>query len=277
MNTDQTTSFASIETLVNLPWYTEGPVCDKDGNIYFTTLKGGVIMKIEPHGKLSNWAKAKCPNGQFILPDGDHLVCDSDNKSVSRYSANGEFKKYDIKDTCDNHPVHTPNDLVADAAGGVYFTDSIRETGSVFYYSPHGDERRVAGGIDFPNGIALSADEKLLLVAESYANRILVFPIQSPGIIEKGKEVFAALPTHPSGELIKNLPDGIRIDEKGNVWVAHYGMQAVQVLSPEGILINTVRTEFPLTSNLCLAGNSLVVTGGYEEPGPGGLSRIKIK
>jgi gluconolactonase len=67
----------SSKILAELPWYTEGPVMDADGNIYFTTLKGGSIVKIDVAGQLSNWASSACPNGQLILPGGDQLICES--------------------------------------------------------------------------------------------------------------------------------------------------------------------------------------------------------
>ena len=86
--------------------------------------------------------------------------------------------------------------------------------------------------------------------------------------------MFAVLPTHSSGKIIDNLPDGLRVDWEGNVWVAHYGMGSMHVLSPQGKLINTIKVAFPLTSNLCLTEQIIIVTGGYGEPGPGGLLQL---
>jgi len=251
-------------------------VTDLQGNVYFTTLRGGLIMKMDAGGVVSNWARATCPNGQLIVPNGDHLICDSGNSSISRYDSGGHFLGNDILHSCDGQSIHCPNDLAIDADGGIYFTDSIRGEGKVCYYSPNGEERVIAINLDFPNGIALADQGKLLLVAESYCNRIVAFHLRSPGIPEGTMDVFATLPSHPSGYQIMNLPDGIRLDDSGNLWVAHYGMRAVQVLSPKGEHINSIRTEFPLPSNLCLYGDVLFVTGGYNEPGPGGISMIEI-
>ena len=261
---------------IELPWYTEGPVVAADGDIYFTTLRGGTIMRIAAaDGGLSEWAKGSRPNGQIILPNGDHLVCDSGNASISRYDAEGSLSGYDINGKCAGKKVYMPNDLVGDRDGGVYFTDSIREKGNVCYYAPDGTQRIIAKDLDFPNGIALSADGKWLLIAESYKNRILSIPIASSGVPAGGWEVFAALPENkdPNGY---NLPDGIKFHPDGTLWVAHYGMNAIQVLDGNGTLAKTLPVDFPLPSNLFLTDECLIVTGGNAEPGPGGVRIIAL-
>jgi gluconolactonase len=267
----------SIKTLAALQWYTEGPVMDEAGNIYCTTLQGGKIIKIDTDGILSDWATSNCPNGQLILPGGDHLICESELAAISRFNSDGNFLGHDLQGFCDGHQVYVPNDLVVDEEGGVYFTDSIRHNGKVCYYAPGGRQQVIASGIDFPNGIALSNDGRLLYIAESYQNRILVIPLKSSGTPDGGWQVFSELPAHFSGDIIKNLPDGIKTDDTGCLWVAHYGMQAVQVLSAAGMLINSIDTTLPLTSNLFLHHNTVIVTGGYSEPGPGGVIKINIE
>lgn len=254
-----------------LPWYTEGPVVDDTGAVYFTTLAGGRIMRLDlVSGEVAEWAKGDKPNGQLILPNGDHLVCDSGSASVTRYDRSGTLLGYDIADTCAGIPVHKPNDLVSDVEGGVYFTDSVRNTGNVFYYGSDGSQRIMAEGLDFPNGIALSTDGSILFIAESYKNRILCMPLTSSGKAGGNWEVFAELPEnrHPDGY---NLPDGIKFRKDGTLWIAHYGMQAVVVLSADGQLLKTIPMDFPLPSNVCLTDDHLIVTGGSAEPGPGGV------
>lgn len=262
---------AQVEVLVKLPWYTEGPVQDKNGNIFFTTMKGGLILCIDNRGKISEWGKAACPNGQLIMPDGHHVVCDSQEHAVSLFDKNGKFKQFLVKDTCAGEKVNSPNDIVIDKQGGIYFTDSVRHNGNVFYVDSKGNQKLVASNLDFPNGITISADQQKLIVAESYRNRLIAIDIKS-GNYEK--YVFCNLPEHSEKNIIKNLPDGIKTDESGNIWVAHYGMSSLQVISPRGEFIKSVPVEFPLTSNLWLGEEMIIITGGYGEPGPGGLLQI---
>lgn len=62
----------------------------------------------------------------------------------------------------------------------------------------------------------------------------------------------------------------------GRLWIAHYGMQAVQVLSETGELLATYDSGIPLTSNVCFVGDEIWITGGIAEPGPGRLARMKV-
>lgn len=269
-------SFIS-EKIADLPFYTEGPVIDRIGNIFCTTLKGGSILKINSRNEISEWAKSTCPNGQIILPEGDHLICDSMLASVRRFSSEGKFLKNEIEKYCADFPVYTPNDLIADHKGNLYFTDSVRNNGKIFFLGINGDEKIVVDGLDYPNGLVLSADEDCLYVAESYKNRILKVVLNAPGYADGIPDVLVNLPVNLLGTDTGNLPDGLAMHNSGELLVAHYGMQAVQVISDKGKLMLSINTDMPLTSNLCfLDDHTILVTGGFGEPGPGGLYRISF-
>ncbi len=279
------------------PFYTEGPVIDHQGNIFYTNCAGGQVLRWDGSGDPTVWATGVCPNGQFILPNGDHLVCDSRDASVNRYDLHGQLLGKEIAGSCAGQEVFVPNDLVVSLSGNLYFTDSIRHQGKLCFKSATGVEKILATELDFPNGLILSPDEKHLYVAESYRNRILLFhldvdggviaepPIhwfphlsrdESVGAANRGWFVFCDLPTHPSGDVERNLPDGLALDDKGNLWVAHYGMQAIQILSPQGAVIDSIDTGFPLASNVFLKGDTCIVTGGHGEPGPGAVLQFTI-
>lgn len=271
-----------ITQLAALPFYTEGPVLDATGNLFFTTLSGGSIMKMDPAGQMTAWAEADRPNGQVILPNGDHLVCDSKSGAIHRFNPDGQLIKQELMGSCAGHDVHAACDLFFQPGAGIYFTDAVHEKGSVFFMGIDGHQLVVAQDIDFPNGLVMSGDQRSLFVAESYHNRILRIPLSSPGVAAGAAEVWATLPVHPSGKIIDNLPDGLEMDKEGYLWVAHYGMQAVQVLAPDGEWLYTIDTGLPLTSNVLLLDTddtrkTLIVTGGYAEPGPGAVMRINIQ
>jgi gluconolactonase len=166
---------------------------------------------------------------------------------------------------------------VIDPEHGFYFTDSVRCDGAVFFVDFDGKKSVVADQIDFANGIALTPDGLHLYVAESYCNRVLYIALYEPGV-RKGKvEVFADLPINSKNPETGNLPDGLALDAFGRLWVAHYGMEAVQILSPAGEVIMSYQTGIPLTSNLCFWGSDLIVTGGFGEPGPGRVCRLTVR
>ena len=268
-----------IRCLVKSEFYTEGPAIDRDRNVFFTTLTGGKIMKINGHGGVSVWAESACPNGQRILSNGDHLVCDSQLGKVIRFDASGRKIADAAVGTCEGVEIRSPNDLIADEHAGFYFTDSVRHDGCVYFFGDDGTEKVVARGLDYPNGICLSRNKRKLFVAESYKNRILVIDLEAPGIPLAPPEVFCELPWNKENPVTGNLPDGIMADERGRIWVAHYGMQAVHVISDAGAVVATYDTGIPLTSNLCFADGTgdLIVTGGSGEPGPGNVHRLRTR
>ncbi len=265
-----------IYELAKLDFYTEGPAVDMYGNVYATTLSGGEIVKIDLQGRVSTWGRSGCPNGQIILPDGDHLVCDSQLPAVRRFDSEGNFINDVIKDRCAGEKISVPNDLITGPWGNLFFTDSVRYNGKVFIVS--GDREKIlADNLDYPNGLAVSANGRRLYVAESYQNRILTFDISDPWNVNGSFSVFAELPKHPSGRKTDNLPDGLTIDSFGNIWVAHYGMGCIHQYSQEGVYKTTILTGMPLTSNLIFSDNKTVmVTGGSGEPGPGKIIKITI-
>ena len=263
------------QIMLSLDYYTEGPVIGGDGLLYFTSLAGEGICRYEEKGYIV-WGKGKRPNGQAIMANGDHLLCDSLASRVVRYSAKGEFLGEVSPEFINGVKVNCPNDIAVHTDKGFYFTDSIRHKGAVYFVGWGGGAYAVATDIDFPNGIVYHKEKKCLYVAESYKNRVLAInlelPISSPNYLR----VLANLPYNDQNRATGNLPDGMAIDADGRLWVAHYGMQAIQVLSETGDLLATYDSGIPLTSNLCFSDGCLWITGGLGEPGPGRISRIHV-
>lgn len=261
--------------LKTLDYYTEGPCLDPEGNIYFTSLTGGAVYKMSPVGDCEQWATAVCPNGQLILPNGDHLVCDSQRAAILRFSKKGVFLGFVCDRECAGFSVQVPNDITADQWGNLFFTDSVRQTGSLYMISHTGEQVRLLTGLDYPNGLAFSPNGKMLYLAESYRNRILCLDTGQLISGVPNREQYIQLPVHASGSAENNLPDGLAVNETGMLAVAHYGMQAVQLYAPDGQWLGAIETPFTCVSNLCfLNSDSLIVSGGYAEPGPGAIVQI---
>ncbi|HEX8188222.1 MAG TPA: SMP-30/gluconolactonase/LRE family protein, partial [Pyrinomonadaceae bacterium] len=267
--------------VAEVPGYTEGVVVDGDGAVYFSDVYNGTIYRVRPGGAAEVWAKTGAPNGHKILADGTHLVCDGSQHAVLRLDPSGQVVGKAASEQ-DGKPLRAPNDLTLDGAGGFYFTDpggSSRQNpiGTVHHVDARGRTRLVAGGLAFPNGIALRPGGKTLLVGESGHNRILAYALTSPGRAS-GRRVFADLPLKGDGQ-IANEPDGMCLDAGGNLYVAHYGMRRVQVLSPAGKLLRSYAAGNLTTSNVAFGGpraDQLYVTGalGDEKTTKGGLFRL---
>ncbi|HKG21198.1 MAG TPA: SMP-30/gluconolactonase/LRE family protein [Blastocatellia bacterium] len=270
--------------VVEVPGYSEGIVFDQSGNAYISDTQNGEIYRVAPDGRAVVWAKTGAPNGHKVLADGTHLVCDGSQRAVLRLDSGGKILGK-ASSECENRPLRSPNDLTLDSRGGFYFTDpggsdENKPIGTIHYVDANGKTHLVAQGLAFPNGIVLRPDGKSLLVGESKHNRILTYEVLAPGKVGPVK-VFAALPTKAEGQ-IDNQPDGMCLDQDGNLYIAHYGMRRVQVLDSKGKLLRSYPAGNLTTSNVAFGGpkmDQLYVTGalGDEKTTRGGLFRLDLK
>ncbi len=278
-------SSVTLTKIVEVPGYCEGVVFDDSGNAYISDTQNGEIYQVTANGQAKIWAKTGAPNGHKILADGTHLVCDGSQRAILRLDKDGKTLGK-VSSECDGKPLRAPNDLSLDSKnGGFYFTDpggsnADNPIGTVHYVDAKGKTHLVAQGLAFPNGIVLRPDGKSLLVAESNHNRIFVYTVLAPGKVGERK-LFANLPTK-TGDQIDNQPDGMCLDQDGNLYVAHYGMHQVQVLSPEGKLLRRYPGGNLTTSNVAFGGakmDQLYITGalGEEKTTRGGLFRLDLK
>lgn len=268
---------AAVEPVevARLPSYTEGVVVDHDGNLYVS--HADRISRVTPDGTAAEWGTTPSPNGHKILGDGRHLVADR-KAGVLLMSASGEVIRAAA------HPEFGVNDLTLDSAnGGFYFTSPYASRtepkGTVYYCDAEGSLHAVAENLGYPNGIVLRPDGETLLVGESLYNRIIEFPVEAPGKLGEFR-IFATLP--PKGDSDPDAkPDGMALDEAGNLYVAHYGTGRVRVIDSRGNLIASLPGAGIFTSNVAFAGpqmNALYITGsiGPTEQTTGMLVRLDL-
>lgn len=270
--------------LLTVPSYCEGVVFDKEGRGYVSW--GKTITRFTLDGQQQVWAETGAPNGHKILADGTHLICDASQHAVLHLSADGKLLPHASKE-CDGKPLRGPNDLTLDSAnGGFYFSDpgdSSKEKpiGTVHYVDAKGKTHLIDSGYAFSNGIVLTPDGKKLYVAESQQDRVWVYDVMAPGKVSP-KKLFADLPKkdEAAGQ-IDNQPDGMCLDQAGNLYVAHYGMRQVQVLSPDGKLLARYAAGNLTTSNVAFGGpnrDQLFVTGAIgDTENRGGIFRLDLK
>ena len=144
--------------------------------------------------------------------------------------------------------LNSPNDVTVRSDGTIYFSDPwygrfpgfgverARELGwqGVFRIPPGGgqDELDLAVAEDefeMPNGLCFSPDESLLYINDTPRAHIKVFDVNADGTLANGRMFFEGVGT---GVIEEGIPDGMKVDERGNVWVT--GPQGVWVISPAG-------------------------------------------
>ena len=225
--------------LFEVDHYCEGVVFDHDGNGYIS--HGKSSRSSRPTASTHVWAETGAPNGHKILADGTHLVCDASQHAVLHLGADGKMLGQAVEGVRRQAAAraqrpdarHAQRRLLLHRPGRL---DDKKPIGTVHYVDAQGQDAPGRRGLAFPNGIVLHARRQDAVVGESKKNRVLVYDVKAPGKLGESK-VFADLPEDSRPGQIDNQPDGMCLDAAGNLYVAHYGMQQVQVLSPEGKLI----------------------------------------
>jgi sugar lactone lactonase YvrE len=202
--------------------------------LYFSDWSAGEVLAVDLAGHSEVIARVKSlPLCTAWLPDG-HLVIVS--------SPDGRLLRRESDDSLVTHAdLGRPgwNDIVADGRGNVYvngagFNPIAGEEfrpGSVYVITADGAVRQVADDIAFPNGMAVTADNSTLIVADSYRHQLVGFDIGADGGLS-GRRVWASL-----GD---GVPDGICTDVQGAVWYADVPNQRCVRVAAGGTVLQTV-------------------------------------
>lgn len=215
---------------VSLDCFLEGPVFDDKGNLFVTDIPYGRIFKIDPQG---NWELVieydGEPNGMKFQSRNELLITDYKNGLLTINVETKEIKT--VLQRRNTERLKGVNDLTIDSKGNVYFTDQGQTglhdpSGRVYRLRPDGQLDMLLGNVPSPNGIVLSPDEKVLFVAVTRGNCVWRGPIMSDGSLAKVGQFFTSYGT--------TGPDGIAMDQKGNLVVANPGLGYVWLINPKG-------------------------------------------
>jgi gluconolactonase len=248
--------------------FPEGPIFVGD-TLYFVDYSTSNVLRIG-HGTVEPvWHQDGCgANGLIQLRD-ELLVACYDRGTIVRITTEGIVQETIRQDEAGNVFV-APNDLAADAAGGVYFTASGDGAipGRIFYRDPSGRVRMVGEGISYANGLTVSNDQKLLYVAESRKHRLIMFRIGAAGALSDAAEFVTLGDILADGRHDVFTPDGLRIDEHGRLFVGLYDGGGFAILSADGKLLKKVELPAAHHANLAIApdGKSLTVTATDDLP-----------
>lgn len=242
--------------------FAEGPIFDQAGNLYFVNYHTlGTIGRRTPDGTVSVWVHTGGQaNGLKVDAAGNLIVADYGAKRITRIHP--ITRKIDLlTDSYEGRPYLGPNDVCLDQAGNIYFTDPTgsskeRPIGAVYRIAMVGERvrevTRLADGLAFPNGLAVSPDQQRLYVAESATNRLLCWDLAADGAVS-GKRVVIELPT--------DTLDGIMFDAAGRLWIARWTNQTVDVVDVEqGVLLKSYPAGGDQVTNLCWWEDSLYIT-----------------
>jgi gluconolactonase len=168
---------------------------------------------------------------------GSILEVDMTGKQLRRWDAEGNGRKFDggINDV-----VVAANDGVYATVFGPYVDPPTSVAGRVIYLAPGSQEWiEVANDLNYANGIGVSPDQKTLYVSETVGNCILKFSINGDGSLShRSNFALLNLLTRNKVESWWIGPDSMKIDSKGNIYVAQWSGGKILKLSPNGELLH---------------------------------------
>ncbi len=236
---------AEVERLATGFTFTEGPIWNQEGEyLLFSDMPGDVRRRwserdgVEEVMRPSN----KC-NGMVYDAEGNLLVCEHVTSSLVRERPDG------TRETVARHYrgkyLNSPNDVVTRSDGTIYFSDpsfgrmpgfgiereqDLSFQGVYRIAADGGDPELVVGEHEFgqPNGLCFTPDESLMYINDTPRALIRVYEVQPDGALTGGRLFFEGI---GSGVIDEGVPDGMKCDERGNIWVT--GPGGVWVISPE--------------------------------------------
>ena len=255
---------AVIEVLASGFEWAEGPVwVKKDGAVLFSDIPRnrvnrwkqgeGLSVYLEPAGFTgpSAYGNERGSNGLTLDRQGNLISCEHGDRRVSRLTPGGG--KRTVADNYQGKRFNSPNDCAVHSSGAIYFTDppyglpkgfddERRELDfcGVYRVTPDGTVTLLCDSMTRPNGICFSPDEKRLYVAQSDPEAPIwkVFNVQADGTLDTGKTFFDGKKLFQSRK--KGLPDGLKVDSKGNIFAT--GPGGVLVIAADGTHLGTILT-----------------------------------
>jgi len=212
-------------TLLALPGVgPEDVVVGSCGEVY-TGLADGRVVRVDPEsGEVTKVGDTHGrPLGLEVLPDGRLLVCDSHRGLLRLDPSTGDVEC--LVEQVDGQPLVFASNVVAASDGTIYFTESStrfhiedwkaaivehRSDGRLFRLDTDGTVEVLLDGLSFANGLVLTPDEAVVIVAETGTYQLTRLRVTGPGAGTKDV-------------LIGNLPgspDNLSIDADGTIWVA---------------------------------------------------------
>ena len=227
--------------------YPEGPLVD-GGSLYYAEMGNDRVMRFDGAENHVVWERPGCgPTSVARGGDGTLIVLCHPQWLLARITPEGKTVEL-IEEDANGQRFINPNASVNDGKGGIYFSASgyfaptASTQGAVLYLAADGRLSRVAEGIHYSNGVALSPDGGTLYVSEHLGRRVLAYDVAPDGSLANRRtfvELDAIEPVEP-GRPWEAGPDGLAMDREGHLFIAEYGAGHVLVVDASAKLVATV-------------------------------------
>jgi gluconolactonase len=238
-----------IEKVAAANRFTEGPVWSKEGFLIFSDVPNNMVKKFIPGTGVASFRNnTNGTNGHAFDSQGRLYACETRGRRVARLNKKGEWET--IADRYQGKRLNAPNDIVVRKDGHVFFTDpafgaqaDTRELDfyGIYHISPKGELTLLAQPKGRPNGITLSPNGRILYVSNSDERNLYAYDIDGSGKASNERVLI---------QDIDGPPDGIRTDEKGNLYIT---CRQLAIYTPQGKLIRMI--DFPEQPRNCAFGD----------------------
>jgi gluconolactonase len=229
--------------------FLEGPSFDRDGNLLCADIQAGRVYRISPEGAWEVLVEYDgIPNGLKLHRDGRAFIADRKNGLMVLDVARGTIETL-LEGPTVGQRFRGLNDLIFAANGDLYFTDQGRSglqdpTGRVYRFTAGGILECLVTNMPSPNGLVFNKRETALYVAVTRANAVWRVELDDP---DRRTGLFV--------QLFAAGPDGMALDEAGNVVVAHPTVGAVWVFSRIGEPLHYLKScTGEMTTNIAYGG-----------------------
>ena len=230
--------------------FLEGPSFDREGNLYCVDIHMGRVYRISPRAEWEIVVEYDGePNGLKIDRDGRMFIADHRNGILLLDPKAGKVTPF--LEGPSKQRFKGVNDLIFAKNGDLYFTDQGSTglhdpTGRVYRYTTGGKLECLIDNVPSPNGLVFNRRESELFVAVTRANAVWRIPLDDAGGISK-VGLFV--------QLFSAGPDGLALDEEGNVVVTHPGLGLVWLFSKRGEPLYQVKScAGEMTTNIAYGG-----------------------
>ncbi|MDZ7719859.1 MAG: SMP-30/gluconolactonase/LRE family protein [Balneolaceae bacterium] len=212
----------------------EGPAVDTDGNLYAVNFaRQGTIGKITPGGNGSVFIElsdGSIANGIRFNSRGEMFLADYVNHNVLKVDMDSK----EISVFAHEPRMNQPNDLAIGANDILYASDPnwSESTGQLWRIDTNGTTTLLEENMGTTNGVEVSADEKKLYVGESVQRKVWQYDLSEAGEISN-KRILIEFPDFGL--------DGMRCDQKGNLYITRHSKGTVVIVSPEGEIIREIK------------------------------------